>query len=246
MQKLKKRRIPLGLLPKLMIYILIFRGRPRTVSVDSDHVKIPKKRRKKRQPRFVDDDVDEASDEDDDGSNGTPPGSLIAAPTATSTMAAVSYYDENQSGANQKSNTLKFNNDQAVVTCTVTTGLTPHINGFGNGSTSNSGLNNGGGLGFTLSIPSTSLLSAPPMASPGTTSSPLSMLNSNGYPPAATPGATVTKPGGGIKHTKENTSYGIKTENLALNAHNISNYGKIEQKAKSAAVQDVDEDYDDC
>ena len=38
-----------------------FRGRPRTVSADSDG-KVPKKRKRKRQTKFVDDDNDMLSD----------------------------------------------------------------------------------------------------------------------------------------------------------------------------------------
>ena len=42
--------------------LTFFRGRPRTVSLDSES-KIPKKRKKKRQPKYVDDDmIDDLSD----------------------------------------------------------------------------------------------------------------------------------------------------------------------------------------
>merc|ERR1712110_331790 len=47
------------------------------------------------------------------------------------------------------------NSNEAVVTCTVTTGLTHQFNGYNNGSI----------LGFTLSIPSTSMSESNPVGS---------------------------------------------------------------------------------
>ena len=97
------------------------------------------------------------------------------------------------------------NNSKNIVTCTVTTGLTH--NGFNNGSL----------LGFTLSIPSTSL-----------TSTPVSTLSSG--------------VGGGVQQqngiqTKETTKQ-ISSSPQALT--------KINNPSKTSTVQDVDEDYDDC
>lgn len=161
-----------------------FRGRPRTVSLDSES-KIPKKKKKKRQPKYVDDDIDELSD----------------AASNNGDTAADEVFDDNDNNKLKKiqETTASAGNDPAaIVTCTVTTGLTPHSNGFNNGSI----------LGFTLSIPSTSLMSSPPATS-------LSQQN----------GTLSTE----AKDSELNHS------NAGAAAHKTNN-----------AVQDVDEDYDDC
>lgn len=155
------------------------RGRPRTVSLDSEG-KIPKKRKKKRQMKFVDD-----LEANSDFSN-----------------------DELEADNNQQPSTTKVIDDDVVqdkiVTCTVTTGLTTQ-NGFNNGSL----------LGFTLSIPSTSL-----------SSTPVSTLSSpNGSSETSTDLVTNV--------TKEKNNDNFK----ALN-------NPPHDPSKTSTVQDVDEDYD--
>jgi len=103
------------------------RGRPRTVSLDSES-KIPKKRKKKRPMKFVDD-----LEANSDFSN-----------------------DELEQDQDNQADLVQQQQPKSIVTCTVTTGLTQ--NGV-----------NGSLLGFTLSIPSTSL-----------TSTPVSTLSQNG------------------------------------------------------------------
>ena len=110
-----------------MNFSINFRGRPRTVSLDSES-KIPKKRKKKRPMKFVDD-----LEANSDFSN-----------------------DELEQDQDNQADLVQQQQPKSIVTCTVTTGLTQ--NGV-----------NGSLLGFTLSIPSTSL-----------TSTPVSTLSQNG------------------------------------------------------------------
>ena len=112
---------------------------------------------------------------------------------------------------------------EAIVTCTVTTGLTAHING---------GVNNGSSiLGFTLSIPTTSMKSAPL--------------------------TTLTNQNGGLtSETKDKQKLNEKLNSSPASASSVTSSAlSLEQKTsslsknnKTAAVQQdqVDEDYDDC
>ena len=169
-----------------MIYFYICRGRPRTVSLDSETSKLPKKqRKKKRQHKYVDDDFSgsDLSNNGDievfenhaiSGSGGadgaTSGGNKFykhGAPQQTS-GGPISGFDgatsggnggpisgyvgaTSGSGGNGRFNNINSSKDEAIVTCTVTTGLTTNqFNGYNNGTS-------GSILGFTLSIPSTSL-----------------------------------------------------------------------------------------
>ena len=161
-----------------MIYVYIFRGRPRTVSLDSETSKLPKKqRKKKRQHKYVDDDFsgsDLSNNEDIEvfenhaisgsgGADGATSGGnkfyKHGAPQQTS-GGPISGFDGAISGSvgatsgsdgNGRFHNINSSKDEAIVTCTVTTGLTTNqFNGYNNGTS-------GSILGFTLSIPSTSL-----------------------------------------------------------------------------------------
>ena len=157
-----------------MIYFHIFRGRPRTVSLDSETSKLPKKqRKKKRQHKYVDDDFSgsDLSNNGDievfenhaisgsggatSGGNGPTSGGKFykhGAPQQTS-GGPISGFDgaTSGSGGNGRFHNINSSKDEAIVTCTVTTGLTTNqFNGYNNGTS-------GSILGFTLSIPSTSL-----------------------------------------------------------------------------------------
>jgi hypothetical protein len=174
-----------------LIYFYIFRGRPRTVSLDSETSKLPKKqRKKKRQHKYVDDDFSgsDLSNNGDievfenhaisgsggatssSGGNGTTSGGKFykhGAPQQTS-GGPITGFDgatsggnggpisgsvgsTSGSGGNGRFHNINSSKDEAIVTCTVTTGLTTNqFNGYNNGTS-------GSILGFTLSIPSTSL-----------------------------------------------------------------------------------------
>jgi len=142
------------------------RGRPRTVSLDSETSKLPKKqRKKKRQHKYVDDDFSgsDLSNNGDievfenhaisgsGGAGGATSGGKFhkhGAPQQTSGgPISGSAGATSGSGANGRFHNINSSKDEAIVTCTVTTGLT--TNQF-NGTS-------GSILGFTLSIPSTSL-----------------------------------------------------------------------------------------
>jgi len=198
------------------------RGRPRTVSLDSES-KIPKKRKKKRHPKFVDDDIEDLSDEMSNGPDEAfemdnssqlnvqqPPPPLVSSGNGSAT------------GMPEQSNSVSVA-PEAIVTCTVTTGLTAHING---------GVNNGSSiLGFTLSIPTTSMKSAPL--------------------------TTLTNQNGGLtSETKDKQKLNEKLNSSPASASSVTSSAlSLEQKTsslsknnKTAAVQQdqVDEDYDDC
>ena len=163
-----------------MTQIIIYRGRPRALSVDQDP-QIPKKRKKKRQPKYMDEEDNELSD----------------------------LSNPDDEAVHLSSNTATVNN--AIVTCTVTTGLT-----------SPNGVNNGGSsskVGFTISIPSSSL------------TSPLTTLTSQN-------GTTSTSKTAVSKTDKAESAAAAaaaKDIKLALVAHD-----------DHQTVQDVDENYDDC
>ena len=106
------------------------------------------------------------------------------------------------------SSSSAMNQPKNIVTCTVTTGLTQ--NGFNNGSL----------LGFTLSIPSTSL-----------TSTPVSTLSSGS-------GSGGPQQQNGIQRKENLSSPHSTASSQALT--------KINNPSKTSTVQDVDEDYDDC
>ena len=123
------------------------------------------------------------------------------------------------------------NNTNAIVTCTVTTGLSTSPNGINNGGGSNSK------LGFTISIPSSSF------------TSPLTTLTSqNGTTFSSKTSSTATSTlslDKGLNNAASTaiseqfpTSYATSTASnikLALVAHD-----------QPHTVQDVDENYDDC
>ena len=157
-----------------MINFYIFRGRPRTVSLDSETSKLPKKqRKKKRQHKYVDDDFS-GSDLSNNGdievfenhaisaSGGATSGGKFHKQGARQQTSGgpISGFDgaisgsagaTSGSGGNGQFHNINSSKDEAIVTCTVTTGLTTNqFNGYNNGTS-------GSILGFTLSIPSTSL-----------------------------------------------------------------------------------------
>ena len=137
----------------IFMFFFFFRGRPRTVSLDSES-KIPKKRKKKRQHKYVDDDFsgsDEASNGDEVFENDTEGAALPSSISATSSESGNSNMALAARGGFSNTSNSK-NSNEAVVTCTVTTGLTHQFNGYNNGSI----------LGFTLSIPSTSMSESNP------------------------------------------------------------------------------------
>merc|ERR1712004_637507 len=117
--------------------------------------------------------------------------------------------DELEADNNQQpSTTTKIIDDDVVqdkiVTCTVTTGLTTQ-NGFNNGSL----------LGFTLSIPSTSL--------------------------SSTPVSTLSSPNGSSSETSTDLVTNVtKEKNNDFKALNNPPH----DPSKTSTVQDVDEDYD--
>lgn len=150
------------------------RGRPRTVSLDSETSKLPKKqRKKKRQHKYVDDDFS-GSDLSNNGdievfenhaisaSGGATSGGKFHKQGARQQTSGgpISGFDgaisgsagaTSGSGGNGQFHNINSSKDEAIVTCTVTTGLTTNqFNGYNNGTS-------GSILGFTLSIPSTSL-----------------------------------------------------------------------------------------
>ena len=114
--------------------------------------------------------------------------------------------DELEADNNQPS-TTKVTDDvvqDKIVTCTVTTGLTTQ-NGFNNGSL----------LGFTLSIPSTSL--------------------------SSTPVSTLSSPNGSSKTSTDLVTNVTKEKNNDFKA--LKN-NPPHDPSKTSTVQDVDEDYD--
>ena len=114
--------------------------------------------------------------------------------------------DELEADNNQPS-TTKVTDDvvqDKIVTCTVTTGLTTQ-NGFNNGSL----------LGFTLSIPSTSL--------------------------SSTPVSTLSSPNGSSETSTDLVTNVTKEKNNDFKA--LKN-NPPHDPSKTSTVQDVDEDYD--
>lgn len=114
--------------------------------------------------------------------------------------------DELEADNNQPS-TTKVTDDvvqDKIVTCTVTTGLTTQ-NGFNNGSL----------LGFTLSIPSTSL--------------------------SSTPVSTLSSPNGSSETSTDLVTNVTKEKNDDFKA--LKN-NPPHDPSKTSTVQDVDEDYD--
>jgi len=177
------------------------RGRPRALSADQD-TQIPKKRKKKRQPKFMDEDDNELSDI----SNDVPEVEEI----------------------NHSNSRNIHNNTNAIVTCTVTTGLSTSPNGINNGGGSNSK------LGFTISIPSSSF------TSPLTTLTSQNGTTSSKTSSTATSTLSLDKGLNAASSASEQfpTSYATSTAaniKLALVAHD-----------QPHTVQDVDENYDDC
>lgn len=175
------------------------RGRPRAISADQDQP-IPKKRKKKRQPKFMDE-VDD--NELSDFSN--PEADVIG--DTTSTTAVV-----------PNVNHTSINNANAIVTCTVTTGLT-----------SPNGVNNGSKLGFTISIPSSSL------STPLTTLT--SQNGSSGTSTSSLQSFTTSKASSTEQSSSVSVSAADQDIKLALMVNN---------DPTSGSVQDVDENYDDC
>ena len=115
--------------------------------------------------------------------------------------------DELEADNNQPS-TTKVTDDvvqDKIVTCTVTTGLTTQ-NGFNNGSL----------LGFTLSIPSTSL--------------------------SSTPVSTLSSPNGRSSETSTDLVTNVTKEKNNDNFKALNN--PPHDPSKTSTVQDVDEDYD--
>lgn len=208
------------------------RGRPRAMSADQDQT-IPKilqeqkKRKKKRQPKYMDEDElsDLSNTEEDSNSVGS-------TSNATSTITATNY-----------KNNSNINNSNAIVTCTVTTGLT----------SPNGAVNNGSKLGFTISIPSSSFssISNSPMSSPlvalPMTSSQILQQNQNGISSSTISSSKFsfsrdlsTKTASdaidsNVHHATAIPPSPIQDIKLALVAHDNQN-----------SVQDVDENYDDC
>ena len=153
------------------------------------------------------------------------------------------------------------NNDasNAIVTCTVTTtGLT---------SPNNGAVNNGGSkLGFTISIPSSSLSSfssSSPLTYPATAlpSSAPPTLKHNGFNSFNSSKSATSSSSSSSSHTSSTlTSATIKTANNFSaaasvgtdfpNATAVSPHQDIKlaliNNAHDQAVQDVDENYDDC
>ena len=120
------------------------------------------------------------------------------------------------------------NNTNAIVTCTVTTGLSTSPNGINNGGGSNSK------LGFTISIPSSSF------TSPLTTLTSQNGTTSSKTSSTATSTLSLDKGLNAASSASEQfpTSYATSTAaniKLALVAHD-----------QPHTVQDVDENYDDC
>jgi len=171
------------------------RGRPRAISADQDQP-IPKKRKKKRQPKFMDE-ID-----DNDLSDFSNPEADVIGDT-TSSVPNVNH--------------TSINNANAIVTCTVTTGLTPPPNG----------VNNGSKLGFTISIPSSSL------------STPLTTLTSqNGLSGTSTSSLKSFTTSKASSTESSSVSTAVDQDiKLALMVNN---------DPTSGSVQDVDENYDDC
>ena len=227
-----------------------FRGRPRALSADQDQPKPKilqeqKKRKKKRQTKFMDD--DELSDLSNHEEDTIYKNNTNAAATTTSNST-------NSASNNDASN--------AIVTCTVTTtGLT---------SPNNGAVNNGGSkLGFTISIPSSSLSSfsssSSPLTYPATAlpSSAPPTLKHNGFNSFnSSKSATLSSSSSSTSSYTSSTltSATIKTANNFSaaasvgtdfpNATAISPHQDIKlaliNNAHDQAVQDVDENYDDC
>jgi len=174
------------------------RGRPRAISADQDQP-IPKKRKKKRQPKFMDE-ID-----DNDLSDFSNPEADVIGDT-TSSVPNVNH--------------TSINNANAIVTCTVTTGLTPPPNG----------VNNGSKLGFTISIPSSSL------STPLTTLT--SQNGSSGTSTSSFKSFTTSKPCTESSSSAVSNSTADQDIKLALMVNNDPTSG--------GSVQDVDENYDDC
>jgi len=225
------------------------RGRPRALSADQDQPKPKilqeqKKRKKKRQTKFMDD--DELSDLSNHEEDTIYKNNTNAAATTTSNST-------NSASNNDASN--------AIVTCTVTTtGLT---------SPNNGAVNNGGSkLGFTISIPSSSLSSfsssSSPLTYPATAlpSSAPPTLKHNGFNSFnSSKSATLSSSSSSSSFTSSTlTSATIKTANnfsaaasvgtdfpdaTAISPHQDIKLALI-NNAHDQAVQDVDENYDDC
>ena len=224
---------------KFTYFFFSCRGRPRTVSLDSES-KIPKKRKKKRQHKYVDDDFsgsDEASNGDEVFENDTEGAALPSSISATSSESGNSNMALAPRGGFSNTSNSK-NSNEAVVTCTVTTGLTHQFNGYNNGSI----------LGFTLSIPSTSMSESNPAlgSNHGFSSTALSsstfssnhLKKSNGLSSSST-----SKSGSGVfcDFTEKITQETKKNEPFPVNSALVIQ----DEKRKNTVQDEVDEDYDD-
>lgn len=210
------------------------RGRPRTVSLDSES-KIPKKRKKKRQPKYVDDDFSGS-----DMSNGE---EVFENDTESALPSSISATTSEGQGSGNSNTAMvprggfsnaSSKNNEAIVTCTVTTGLTHQFNGYNNGSI----------LGFTLSIPSTSMSESNPVGSHGLSNTALSsstftsshhLKKSNGL------SSSTSKSGSGaLCDFTEKITHEKKKEPFSEAALVIQ-----DEKQKNTVQDEVDEDYDD-